>query len=377
MLYRILTLRRHKTVTFCDAYSFDEYRQQLVFYHDKLDCSGLVSGCTADLTCHPGKNNRGMDVLYVDAIHHVFLPENSSHYKGFQKEAEEPALNALAQDLNGGVHLRQYRFRLEFLRELRALLAGQGIFETNTPTTTPYRGTSVAAPVQATGRYTGQRYIKITHELGLKTQCYLSLAPVYEMGYVMRDRYVTKSGLNEFLTLEAVIPCDRAFDLAGFYRQILEMSRRLAGELGLEYDPVFDQMAVIDVAEVFAASQAPFSPEAYDACYERILRENPHCIVCNAPLDSPLGAAGKNGLVTETKWVLDGHGFGHGYRDEYRVEVLRQTFRQQQEKLAGLGIQADLPEDYLTVCAYAGIPTFSFNLGIDRYLGCFFGEKLE
>ncbi len=375
MLYRILTVRRHKKVTFCDAYSFRDYRQQLAFYHDQLDCDGLTIGCTAELTCHAGKNNRGQDVWYVDVIHQIIQPGNITSYKGFQKDCTVET--EMAQDINGGIHLRRQRFRLQFLRELRSLLEAKGLFETHTPITSQYRGTSIASPVRANGCYTGQRYIKITHELGLKMQCYLLLEPVYEIGYVMRDRYATKNGMNEFLTLEAVLPQGCWMDIGVLYQEILQLSCRLAKELELEYDPIFDELRVLDANEVYMESHESFSREAYLACYEKLVEENPHCIVYNAPLESPLGIAGVNGLVMETKWLMNGHGFGHGYPDEYRAAILRKTFVSQQEKLFNMGIQSNLPEDYLRVCEYAGIPTFSFNLGLDRYLNCFFGEKLE
>lgn len=375
MLYRILTVRRHKHVTFCDAYSFGDYRQQLVFYHDQLDCDELTIGCTVDLSCHGGKNNHGQDVCYVDVIHGIIHPENITSYKGFQKD--DIAETNLAQDLNGGIHLFHQRFRLEFLRELRLLLESKGLHETHTPITSRYRGTSVASPVRADGRYIGQRYIKITHELGLKIQSYLLLEPVYEIGYVMRDRYVTQSGLNEFLTLEAVLPLGTWLDVGVLYQEILRLSCCLAKKLGLEYDPIFDTLKVLDAKAVYWETHDSFSREAYLACYKKLVEENPHCIVYNAPLESPLGIAEIEDLVMETKWLMNGHGFGHGYPDEYREPLLRKTFSDQQEKLFNMGIESNLPEDYLKVCAFAGIPTFSFNLGIDRYLRCFFGEKLE
>lgn len=379
MLYRILTVRKHKAVTFCDAYSFDNYKEQLAFYHDLVDCTQLVSGCTADLKCHLGKNKRGFDVRYVDEIYRVFAPNNSTSYKGFQKKEleHEPRISDLAQDLNGGIHLRQYRFRLMFLERLKALLRSKGLFETNTPITEANRGTSVAAPVQALGKYTGARFIKITHELGLKIQSYLALAPVYEVGYVMRDRYQTKSGLNEYLTLEGVIPCDVEFDLCEFYCELLQVSKELARELQLEYDSVFDSVEEIDVFQQYEAEHSAFSKETYLAFYEALLEKHPHCIVRNAPMDSPLGMTSKYGIVMESKWMLNGHGFGHGYADEYRPEQLRKAFTEQQNQLAQKGIQAHLPEEYLTICEYAGIPSFSFNFGIDRYLNRFFGEKFE
>ena len=107
------------------------------------------------------------------------------------------------------------------------------------------------------------------------------------------------------------------------------------------------------------------------------MRDECHCIVSNAPTDSPLGLSDADGLVVETKWLLDGHGLGHGYADEYRSKILRDSFLQQQQYLQDFKMEAELPEDYLKVLEYAGIPTYSFNLGIDRYLDCFFGKRLK
>lgn len=377
MLFRILTVRSHKKVTFCDAYCYGEYRRQLLFDNQLLQGRPMTVGCVVDIEYHSGKNNRGENVFYVDDIKDIISPMNNSSYKSFQKKDEsDTALeDVFAQDLNGGIHLRQWKFRVLFQERLEQILFELGVVRTYTPITTPYRGTSTASPVKAIGQYTGDRYVKITHELELKKQCYLSLAPVYEIGYVMRDRYMTVMGLNEFLTLEAVVPAQIIFDTKEFYLQVARMAMELAEELQLEYVDVFKELKVVDLLELYQREHAEFSKEEYFALYEEVIERYPHCIVLNSPQESPLGIASVYGLVLETKWVFEGHGFGHGYLDEYRHDVLKKEFLRQQEQLALKGIEAELPEDYLYACEYAAIPTLSFNLGIDRFLDCFFGRN--
>lgn len=378
MLFRILTIRKHKRITFCDAYSFDGFRQQLAFDNEMIDASVFITGCVVDLRWHRGLNKRGENILFVDSIDKIIVPNNSTSYKGYQKAENtyNPELTSFAQDLNGGIHLRQFHFRLILIQRLKSLLQNLGIHETYTPLTNANRGTSIASPVRAVGVYTGTRYVKITHEIGLKTQSYLSLAPLFEIGYVMRDRYTTKSGLNEFLTLEAVIPTGIEFDLCAFYLQVLYLSKQTAEELGLEYSSIFDNVEIIDLKKEYTNTYSQFFPKKFYSLYDKTVSNNRHCILINAPLETPLGISDKNNLVMETKWVLDGHGLGHGYLDEYRSEILREAFLMQQEHLKTLGIAADLPEEYLKTIDYAGIPTFSFNLGIDRFINCFFGAQL-
>ena len=379
MLFRILTVRKHKKITFCDAYSFDGFRQQLAFDNEMVDESVFVTGCVVDLRFHRGLNKRGESILFVDSIEKCIVPDNSTSYKGYQKGENtcNPELTSFAQDLNGGIHLSQFHFRLVFIQRLKSLLQDLGIYETYTPLTNANRGTNIASPVRAVGLYTGTRYVKITHELGLKTQSYLSLAPLFEIGYVMRDRYTTKSGMNEFLTLEAVIPTEIDFDLCAFYLKVLRLSIQTAEELGLEHNSIFDDIEIIDLKREYANAYSQYSPQNYASLYEKTVSNNRHCILVNAAIETPLGISDKNNMVMETKWVLDGHGLGHGYLDEYRSEKLREAFLIQQGQLKNMGIDADLPEEYLKAIEYAGIPTFSFNLGIDRFINCFFGAQLE
>lgn len=379
MLYRILTVRKHKTITFCDAYSFGGFRQQLAFNNEVLCEIALSPGCVVDIACHSGVNKRGAIVLYVDQIERIIAPEKNNSYKGFQQEddSSDPTLSSISHELNGGIRLRQFHFKLVFIEKIKELLHSKGIYETNTPIIQTHRGTSIASPIRALGVYTGDKYIKITHELGLKMQSYLSLAPLYEIGYVARDRYKTKSGLNEFLTLEAVLPCDIQFDLSEFYSSVLKLAVQIATDFGIEYSSLFNMVKIIDLKVEYSKLHLPFTKQNYLALYETTIADNRHCIIINAPLDSPLGISDNNNIVMETKWVLDKHGLGHGYKDEYRPQIIRQAFLQQQIQLKNEGVDADLPEDYLKVLEYAGIPTFSFNLGLERFINCFFGELLD
>lgn len=372
MLFRVLTVRKHKTVTFCDAYCFEAFRQQLLIPNEILSDIQLIVGSTIDIVWHEGINRRGIKVCVVDKISHVYFPRKNLSYKSFQTEEGIELDNLFAQDINGGIHLLRWKYYYQLIRQIETLMEEIGIVKISTPMTTLYRGTSAASPANVIGEYISKKYIKITHELGLKKQCYLSLAPVFECGYVLRDRYVTQTGLSEFLTFEAVMPSTYKFCLKDFYLKVLAEAIALANSLGLEYNRQFDDVNVVDVKEEFNHENSVFSKKEYTQFYEEMSHRYKHAIFVNAPLDSPLGWQNEHGVAFETKWVLNNHGIGHGYNDEYRYEVILEEFDRQRKMLEEKGIAAELPIDYLKCCEYCGIPTFSFNIGIERFFLFFF-----
>ena len=360
-------------MTFCDSYSYELYRQQLMICNDVLDVHKLSVGAVVDAEWHYDINRRGNQVVYIDKINDIFVPEKTTPYKSFV-EGDEKVLteNFLINGLNGGVELLKWRHHFLLVEFIQAYLKKLGILQVNTPILTPFRGTSVANPAHVKGEYIGEQYIKITHELELKKLVYLTLAPVFEFGYVVRDRYVTKTGLNEFLTLEAVLPGDYEFDLRLFYLSVIEEAIRLAEELGIKYNSKFKEITVVDVWEEYKKNNEVYNLARYIDTYNSISEKNSHVILINAPLDSPLGQKNEYGIPVEIQWNLCDHGIGHGYRDEYKIDTLINEFEKQKDYLRTKGIEAQLPEDYLEYCMHASVPTFSFNLGIERFNQFFF-----
>ncbi|MDO4323716.1 MAG: hypothetical protein Q4C61_14445 [Lachnospiraceae bacterium] len=375
MLFRILTLREHKTVTFCEAYSYELYRQQLMIFNELLGDKHLVVGAVIDAEWCFDVNRSGVRVVSVNKIRDVFTPEKSLTYKSYHFTGKDVMLDdSFANELNGGIHLLRWKFYIDLITFIRNDLLDAGIVQLSTPILTKYRGTSIANPANVTGEYIGKRYIKITHELELKKRVYMSLVPVFELGYVVRDRYVTKTGRSEFLTLESVLPINFSFELKDFYQRILTKAISLAKEYSLEYNHGFDDVAVVDVLSEYRKSTNTVSRERLLCFFDKLSEKYNHVIFINAPFDSPLGLMSEWGVPLETQWNLNGHGIGHGYSDEYRTDYLVREFYRQQLVLREKGIDAELPEDYIRYCEYGSIPTYSFNLGIERFVEFFFNS---
>lgn len=373
MLFRILTIRKHKTVTFCDAYSYELYRQQLMIFNRLLEDKHLAVGTVIDAEWCFDVNRSGVRVVSINRIRNVFTSERSLTYKSYHFTEENVMLDdSFANELNGGIHLLRWKFYVDLITFIRNDLLDAGIIQVSTPILTKYRGTSIVNPANVTGEYIGKRYIKITHELELKKRVYMSLVPVFEFGYVVRDRYVTRTGRSEFFTLESVLPIGFSFELKDFYQRILMKSISLAKKYSLEYSHEFDDVAVVDVLCEYRKTTSAVSKEGLLCFFEELSEKYNHVIFVNAPFDSPLGLMSEWGVPLETQWNLNRHGIGHGYSDEYRIDHLLQEFYKQQLVLKEKGIEARLPEDYIRYCEYGAIPTYSFNLGIERFVEFFF-----
>ena len=66
MLFRVLTVREHKTMTFCDSYSYKLHRQQLMISNDISSDYKLSVGTVINAEWHFDINRRGNQVVFID-----------------------------------------------------------------------------------------------------------------------------------------------------------------------------------------------------------------------------------------------------------------------------------------------------------------------
>lgn len=372
MLIRILTVREHKSVVFCDVCSNNANRRQLLVEKNRFPDVHIKIGDVIDCELKNGVNNRGLPVIILDNINHIYQPSNFSSYKSFSENSKHESTGEL-QDLvsnflNGGNAHAAHLLREAVLDFVERYMKEHGLHREYTPITTAYRGTSVASPQRAEGIYTGHRFIKITHELGLKIACYMTLQSVYEIGYVCRDRYENQRNLNEFLTIEGVATLDLDFCLSKFFYETWKKTIEIAESLELEVNDDMKDIAVVDFVKEYGHTPKKEEVAACMKLYDKLVSEHFHMIITNAPIDSPLVFSETDNLALETKWIFNGKGIGHGYKDEYRVENVYNSFEEQRAVLRAKNIDCDLPLDYLKMLSSSGFPTQSFVVGIERLI---------
>lgn len=373
MMLRILTVREHKSVIFCDICTSDAHREQLLVEKELFPDINLKVGDVLDCAIHIGLNRRGESVAILDEVISLYGHTNFSSYKSFSENSKQASSGELqsAKDnfLNGGSALSARILRNSILEFVESYMKERDVCREYTPITTPYRGTSIAAPQRAEGVYTGHKYIKITHELGLKIACYLMLKSVYEIGYVCRDRYDNQTNLNEFLTIEGVILSSAAFSLDSFFYDIWGKAIETSDRLGIDVSNDFKDIVHVDFIKEYG--KKPLKKDAKECLdfYEGLMSTIPHMIITNAPIDSPFVLSSEGEFPTETKWIFHGKGIGHGYPDEYRFDSVINSFEEQKLLLKSKNIESDLPIDYLNILSSAGFPTLSFAVGIERLVG--------
>lgn len=379
MLIRVLTVREHKSVIFCDVCSSNAKRRQLLIEKDGFPKLHLKVGDILDCVVEEGVNKKGLPIIILRKVCNAYQPSCFSSYKSFSENSKNDNTGEL-QDLvsnflNGGNAHAARLLRESILEFIEYYLKQHDIHREYTPITTAYRGTSVASPQRAEGVFTGHRFIKITHELGLKIACYLRLQSVYEIGYVCRDRYENQRNLNEFLTAEGIVSLTANFSLKKFFYETWKKSIEIARGLELEVNEELKEVKVIDFVEKFGKIPLRKDIAACQELYDQLVSEHIHMILINAPIDSPMVFAEEGCLPLETKWIYKGKGIGHGYKDEYRVDEVNKSFEEQRKMLQDKGIDCNLPFDYLTVLSTAGFPTQSFVVGIERLISNIVGNN--
>lgn len=287
------------------------------------------------------------------------------------KFSDKKNLNSnFISSITGGENLRNWEFRQQLIKEIRNALLKYGYDEYYTPTLMDERGSSIVSPLVTKTKYQGNKYLKITHELLLKKVSYITLKSLFEIGYLSRDVNNGKDSLINYLSLEAVGTSEIDFKLNEFYEFVLNKTIELCKEFNIETKDGIDKLKIYDVLSLYLCSHRAFNKEKFIEYYNKIKlkNKNENVIFVNAPINSPLALASEYGIPLETKWIINGSGVGHGYYSQTNANILLDEFKHQKEKLAEKNIEAEIDEEFIKLVNMVGIETFSFNLGLDRYL---------
>lgn len=370
VIKRILSIRKHKTIVFADVFDEQYNIAQLKISNEIFSDKSLFKG---DVVCFEAEvtiNNRGQKVYIVSEIYKVMKPKDNSNYKQMSNQND-----IYKQALNGRDNLKHWEFKNILLEEINSYLLAKKFVRIITSNIMDKRGTSIVNPIKINGTYVNDKYLKITHELEIKKQVYLTLKSLFEIGYVSRDIYSTKKSFFEYLNLELVSIDTDEKKLISFYKFINDTAIKIAKELDIEYDPVFDDLKVIDVLTEYKKEHLIFEKQTYNDFYQKLKNDNPNCIFTNVVADNPFVKKGIDGLNLEIKWVINNSSVGHGYIDESDVDVIINSFKQQKEKLLEANIDSEIQDDFVQILMDAGIDTQSLNLGIDRFIMKFLKYK--
>lgn len=340
-LCRIMKVQRHKQSCFLYVSGLEFTRQLIVneplINNYPFSPMSILKGC-----CEECINNKGEKAFYVSKIEY-----NSQVESGCD----------ILHHSNRNIKYR--RCYWEIIREIKTFLNDNGFIETYSPFTLPYRGTSIMKPLAVSGEYVN-RYTKITHELGLKKNMASILLPVYELGYVACDTYITQSRWFEYSVIEFVSPFHKIDFVAEFIKAFITIATRKADEYGLNHLDM-QNFEYVDL------NNTSYTVNEFKEKRKAVT----NTIFVNAPTDSPL-VLEVEGKKKETIWILNGESMAHGYRDETNPDFFTELSNKQYFELKEKGIEAEISKDFLEVLRQ-GIPeSVSLGMGTDRFFQKFF-----
>ncbi len=377
MIFRILAVRSHKKIVFCDSLNEKYEKIQLAIPKDLFTSFHLKVGSVISAKYEITKNKYDNDLYYINEIKNVNNHDKNLSYKSINSIPNSMLQSSFINAVNGGINLKYWEMKQKLLEEIRKFLIQKCYIEVNTSLLMNNRGTSIVNPMKVDSKYSGNKYLKITHEIELKKQCYLTLKSLFEIGYVARDVYSTTKSANEYLTMELVAPIEDDLSADELYLYVYETAIKLAREYGITYNELFKTIEKKDVLELYFKDHKEFVKEEFQYFYKRLLEEEKNILFLNAPVDSPLAKNSDYGIPLETKWAIGKRGIGHGYIDQDDITIISELFKEQQKQLKEKEIDAELDKDYLTTLLYAGISTKSLNIGIDRFMYKFLGLEHE
>lgn len=363
MLFRVLNVRKHKSIVFIDSFTDNFQKIQLKISRELFDLNNLQKGDVINVDVVDDINKNGDTVYRIININKIMRPHNNSN---FTKSINDD--DNYKKSLNGGETLKQWEFRNILLEEISKYLVSNDFIRVITSNIMDKRGTSIATPVKLNGKYVNDKYLKITHELELKKQVYLTLKSLFEIGYVTRDIYSTEKNNSEYLNLELVSKDIDYNIIIKFYEFVNQISIKIAKDLNIEYGNFLNNIEIIDVLKEYNKTGKIITYNDYNSLFKELREKHQNCIFVNSPTDTPLAKKNCLDFPLEIKWVINNSGVGHGYEDETDINVLLNLFNEQKQKLNEKNIDAELQDDYLQVLMDAGIDTMSLNLGIDRYI---------
>ncbi|MBQ2946610.1 MAG: hypothetical protein IJE04_01995 [Bacilli bacterium] len=377
MLFRLVAIRCHKNIIFCDSFNENFEKIQLAIPSELFNSLGLKVGSVISTNYQITKNKYGNDLYFINDVQNVSNHNKNISFKSINTKLSSMNQSSFISALNGGVNLKYWEMKQKLLEEIRKFLVNRSYIEVNTSLLMDNRGTSTVNPMQVNGKYCGNKYLKITHELELKKICYLTLKSLFEIGYVTRDVYSTSKSANQYLTFELVAPIEDTLTAEELYIYVYEIAIKLAESYGISYNEIFNKIETVDVLKLYLSNHKKIDKKEFLEFYKKLLELEKNIIYVNAPTNTPLAKESEYGIPLETKWAIGNRGIGHGYYDQNQLSVIENLFELQKDALKEKGIDSSVDKEYLMTLMYAGIDTKSLNIGIDRFMYKFLGLDHE
>ena len=164
MLFRLVTIRNHKNVIFCDSFDEKFNKIQLMIPSGIFNDYYIKVGSVIEAKHKITTNKYGSPLYLITEINNVMNHDKTLTYKSINTDLSSLSYYNFISALNGGENLKFWEIKQRMLEEIRNFLLNKSFLEVNTPPLMNNRGTSIVNPLRVDSQYLGEKYLKITHE---------------------------------------------------------------------------------------------------------------------------------------------------------------------------------------------------------------------
>ena len=226
---RILSIRKHKTITFINGYNDALGNIQCMIDNNlitNINCGDLIECNIMD-----DFNRRGQKIKRIVSVDKIISGYDFQSYKGLNNESisdrEKDYLNAR----NCGSQLTILKYKKEILKYIRDRLDSLNYFDsTGLLNTVEYysNGGNISDAIIQDRSDKEPKYLRITLENQLKQMTAVILRSTYAIEKVFRNMGEDKSHINEFLMLEMVSIEEDITQMINFVKELDRVSKELA-----------------------------------------------------------------------------------------------------------------------------------------------------
>lgn len=352
MYIRILSIRKHKTITFINGYNNMYGNNQYMIDNDivgSMKCGDLI-----EVECNETINNKGIPIKRIVKILELIPCDNFESYKGINNELNDQKYKNFIEARNGGMQIQVLNYKRDIICNIKEILDSLNFIDASclTKVVENYaNGSGIIDAIIQNREYNDPKYLRVTLENQLKQMTAITLQSTYAIEKVFRNMGEDNSHINEFLMLELVSLSKDVYQLLNFIEKIDLLSKEL-GEKHKLFIPD-KELEIIDYNDLFKIN----------IDYEKLKMNFQNTLVLNYPCSSPFIKKDVNdNLRKEIRWYMNGHWICHFYQDENCFENIKEILKIQNDKSQKEDVN---PLKYFEW----GLPsTTSLGLSIDRWL---------
>ena len=128
MLFRLITIREHKNIVFCDSFNEKYEKIQVAIPTAIFNKYNLKIGSVIFANYNITKNKYDNDLYMVENIQEVFIHEKNITYKSINNNSMSMNQSSFVTALNGGINLKYWEMKQRLLEEIRKFLINKSLF---------------------------------------------------------------------------------------------------------------------------------------------------------------------------------------------------------------------------------------------------------